>query len=255
MNHIEEDKPLHKISIELVPRNPEALKQDLRLVRENFPDIDTINIPDLLKFPLRSWDACGQAKPLFSHTIPHLRAIDFDLSKPFPLVESFKKKGIDSVLVIAGDQPQDMSRRVFRTSSVELIRALKVEIPDLKVYAGIDPYRTGIKTELDYVKRKIDAGADGFFTQPFFDLRLMAIYFDLLKGTETFWGVSPVMSVRSKDYWDNLNNAIFPPDFEPTLEWNRNFARQALEFCREADSSIYFMPIRVDLVEYLDGIL
>jgi methylenetetrahydrofolate reductase (NADPH) len=246
---------LHKIFIELVPRDRESLQQEMQLVRKNFPTIDTINIPDLLKFSFRSWDACIQAKKLFPHTIPHLRAIDFDLSKPFPLVETFKQNGIDSVLVIAGDQPQDMSRRVFRTSSIELIRAIKEQMPDLKVYAGIDPYRSGIKNELDYVKRKLNAGAEGFFTQPFFDLRLMEIYHDLLAGLNVFWGISPVMSVRSKDYWDNLNNAIFPPDFEPTMEWNRNFARKALEFSRRTDSSLYFMPIRVDLVEYLEGIL
>lgn len=246
---------MHKISIELVPRNVEALGHELHQVREYFPTIDTINIPDLLKFPLRSWAACGQARELFPHTIPHLRAIDFDLTKPFPLTETFAQQGIDCALVIAGDQPQDMSRRVFRTSSIELIRALKEQVPGLKVYAGIDPYRTGIKDELDYVKRKLDAGAEGFFTQPFFDLRLMEIYRDLLTGIEVFWGVSPVMSVRSKDYWDNLNNAIFPPDFAPTLEWNRNFARQALEFTEKSGSSLYFMPIRVDLVSYLEGIL
>lgn len=246
---------MHKISIELVPRDREALQQELQLVRELFPTIDTINMPDLLKFPLRSWEACCQAKHLFPHAIPHLRAIDFDLGKPFPLVETFAQNGIDSVLVITGDQPQDMSRRVYRTGSVDLIRTIKAQMPALKVYAGIDPYRSGIKDELDYVKRKLDAGAEGFFTQPFFDLRLMDIYHDLLSGIDTFWGVSPVMSVRSKDYWDNLNNAIFPPDFEPTLQWNRCFARQCLEFARKTDSGIYFMPIRVDLAEYLGGIL
>ncbi len=244
-----------KIAIELVPRNPDVLEQDLLQVKEHFPQIDTINIPDLLKFELRSWDACVQAKAHFPHAIPHLRAIDFDLSQPFPHTEAFIKAGFESVLVIAGDQPQDMSRRVYRTSSIELIRALKAEMPSLKVYAGIDPYRTGIKTELDYVKRKCDAGADGFFTQPFFDLRLMEIYCDLLVGLDVFWGISPVMSARSKDYWDNLNNAIFPPDFEPTMEWNRDFARKALKFVKESESNLYFMPIRVNLVEYLQGIL
>lgn len=246
---------MSKIAIELVPRNREALEHDLLQVKNNFPQIDIINIPDLLKFELRSWDACSQAKAHFSHAIPHLRAIDFDLSQPFPLTETFTEAGFDSVLVIAGDQPQDMSRRVYRTSSTELIRAIKVALPEMKVYAGIDPYRTGIKTELDYVKRKLDAGAEGFFTQPFFDLRLMEIYRDLLAGLEVFWGISPVMSARSKDYWDNLNNAIFPPDFEPTLQWNRDFARQALDFVERTDTNLYFMPIRVDLVKYLEGLL
>lgn len=246
---------LQKISIELVPRSAEALLQELQLVREHFPAIETVNIPDLLKFPLRSWQACAQAQPYFTQTIPHLRAIDFDLGKPFPLGETFAQHGIDSVLVIAGDQPQDMSRRVFRTSSVELIRAIKAQLPHIKIYAGIDPYRAGIKHELDYVKRKIDAGASGFFTQPFFDLRLMEIYRDLLSGMDIYWGVSPVMSERSKDYWDNLNNAIFPPDFEPTLAWNRRFAEQALAFVERTGTNIYFMPIRVDLVAYLKGLL
>ena len=243
------------LSIELVPRDHDSLQQELQLIREHFPAVETINIPDLLKFPLRSWEACNQAKALFPQAIPHLRAIDFDLRQPFPLAENFTQNGIDTVLVIAGDQPQDMSRRVYRTSSIELIRALKAAMPTLKVYAGIDPYRTGIKTELDYVKRKVDAGADGFFTQPFFDLRLMEIYYDLLAGLDVFWGISPVTSERSKDYWDNLNNAIFPPDFEPTLEWNRRLARDAKAFTEHTGSNLYFMPIRVDLVKYLEGIL
>lgn len=243
------------LSIELVPRDRDSLQQELQVVREHFPAIETINIPDLLKFPLRSWEACGQAKQLFRDAIPHLRAIDFDLSKPFPLVETFKRNDTRAVLVIAGDQPKDMSRRVFRTSSIELIRALKRAMPDLKVYAGIDPYRTGIKTELDYVKRKVDAGADGFFTQPFFDLRLMEIYFDLMAGLEVFWGISPVMSQRSKDYWDNLNNAIFPPGFEPTLAWNRALAKDAMAFREKTDANLYFMPIRINLVDYLGGIV
>ena len=243
------------ISIELVPRNEESLLQELQLVREHFPAIETINIPDLLNFDLRSWEGGRLAQQHFPQAIPHLRAIDFDLEKGFSNEKVFGENVFKAVVVITGDQPQDMSRRIYRTSAIELIRALKQARPQLKVYAGIDPYRSGIKAELDYVRQKIDAGADGFFTQPFFDLRLMEIYSDLLSGLDVFWGVSPVTSDRSRDYWENLNNAIFPPDFEPTLDWNRQFARQALEFVERTGSNLYFMPIRVDLVEYLTGIL
>ena len=246
---------MSQISIELVPRDAESLNAEMQLVRRSFPVIDTINIPDLLKFELRSWDACSLARQHFPHAIPHLRAIDFDLAKPFPLADRLRAAGIDRVLVIAGDLPQDMSRRVYRTSSIDLIRSLRRQVPELRIYAGIDPYRSGVKEELDYLQRKLDAGADGFFTQPFFDLRLMAIYRDLLPDLDIFWGVSPVVSRRSKDYWENLNNAVFPPDFQPTLEWNRGFARQALDFCRETGASMYFMPIRVDPLAYLTDLL
>ena len=61
------------LSIELVPRDRDSLGREMQLIREHFPAVQTINIPDLLKFPLRSWDACSQAKNFFPHAIPHLR--------------------------------------------------------------------------------------------------------------------------------------------------------------------------------------
>jgi methylenetetrahydrofolate reductase (NADPH) len=244
-----------EISLELVPRDAESLCQELTLVKQHLPAIDRINIPDILRFTLRSWEGCRLAAQNFSRTIPHLRAIDFDLKAPIPILDDLQAKGIEAVLVITGDPPQDMSHRSYRTSCLDLIVRLKRDLPALKVYAGIDPYRSGIKTEVDYVRAKLDAGADGFFTQPFFDLRLMDLYRDQLPEIEVWWGVSPVLSLNSQHYWENKNNAVFPPDFTPTLEWNRNFARQALEFVRKGGGNIYFMPIRTNIQKYLGGLL
>lgn len=244
-----------RISIELVPRNEAILNQELHLVRDHYPAIDTVNIPDLLKFELRSLQASQLAAPLFPFVIPHLRAIDFDLSQPLKLGEKLREAEIEEVLVIAGDQPRDMSQPVFRTTSLDLIRHLRKECPDLKIYAGLDQYRSGFRTELDYAKQKLDAGASGFFTQPFFDLRLLAIYHELLEGREVFYGVSPVLNDKSRMYWESINNAFFPPDFTPTLEWNRKFAKQTFKFCQQNHTNIYFMPIRIDLRTYLHGII
>jgi len=244
-----------EISIELVPRSAESLCQELALVKEHLPSIDRINIPDILRFDLRSWDGCQLAAEQFTRTIPHLRAIDFDLTHPLPILEKLTSRGVEAALVITGDPPQDMSRRSYRTNCTDLISRLKSDLPDLTIYAGIDPYRSGIKEEIDYVRAKIDAGADGFFTQPFFDLRLMDLYRDQIPGVEVWWGISPVLSLNSKHYWENKNNAVFPPDFTPTLDWNRNFAIKALEFVRSGEGNIYFMPIRTNIQKYLGGIL
>lgn len=136
-----------------------------------------------------------------------------------------------------------------------MIRRLKRELPQVKVYAGMDPYRNGIKEEIDYLRAKQDAGAEAFFTQPFFDLRLMEIYQGFMQDCTVYWGISPVLTENSQNYWENKNNAVFPPDFEATLEWNRNFAQKALEFAKKYNGNIYFMPIRTDIAAYLDGIL
>ena len=70
-----------------------------------------------------------------------------------------------------------------------------------------------------------------------------------------YWGISPVLTENSQNYWENKNNAVFPPDFEATLNWNREFARKALSFAEAHQDNIYFMPIRTDIAAYLDGIL
>jgi len=57
----------------------------------------------------------------------------------------------------------------------ELIRRIKREAPELTVYAGFDPYRSGVQAELEYAHAKLAAGADGLFSQPLFDERLLDV--------------------------------------------------------------------------------
>lgn len=244
-----------EISIELVPRNETSLRKELELVRSHFPNIGRINIPDILRFAMRSWQGCRIAGETFPKTIPHLRAIDFDPNQPLPIGPDICREEVEAVLVITGDLPQDMSHKCYRTNCLEMIRRLKRDLPQVTIYAGMDPYRNGIKEEIDYIRAKQDAGAEAFFTQPFFDLRLMEIYQGFMQNCTVYWGISPVLTDNSQNYWENKNNAIFPPDFEPTLDWNRDFARKALQFARDNGGNAYFMPIRTDIAAYLDGIL
>jgi methylenetetrahydrofolate reductase (NADPH) len=243
------------VSIELVPRSLASLDAELRTVAEQFPRVRTVNVPDLLRFPLRSWDACAHARQVVPTAIPHLRAMDFAPDRPFALREKLAAAGIRSVLVVTGDPPQDLGHRVFATSPADLIRRIKREAPELTVYAGFDPYRSGVRDELEYVRAKLDAGADGFFSQPFFDLRLLDVWAELVAGRRVFWGVSPVLSARTRAYWETKNRAFFPADFAPTLAWSRDFAARALAWARSGDRDLYFMPIRVELETWLGGIL
>ena len=246
---------MSRISIELVPRNKEVLLKELQVVQKEFPNIKTVNIPDITRLPVRSWDACKEAKKYVESSIPHIRSIDFSMDKPQEILDVIASCQLSEVLIVSGDPPQDLSRKVYRTSPTQLTRFLKTELPELKVYGAIDPYRSGLKAELDYVQKKIDSGVDAFFTQPFFDIKFMEIYSEQLNGYDVYWGVSPVMGERSKSYWENSNNAFFPKDFQPTLDWNRGFAEKALQFARENGDNIYFMPIKTGISEYLSGIL
>jgi methylenetetrahydrofolate reductase (NADPH) len=243
------------ISIELVPRSYEELLPQIETIHAIFPNIDTLNIPDLLRFSIRSWDGCRAGMQYFNNVIPHLRSVDFNLRGPFELNKIFDQIGLQKVLVITGDKPQDMSRKVYRNTSLELIRVLKKEMPSLTVYAAIDPYRSSLSNELDYVKDKMEAGVDGFFTQPFFDLRLLEIYMENLEGTCVYWGICPVTSEKSKSYWESKNEAIFPKKFSLDYGENVELAKNIMGMVKKAGMNAYFMPIRTDPVQFLKDVL
>lgn len=246
-----------RVAVELVPRDAQAFQAQLddltRLDR-----VDLVNVPDLAHFAMRGWQA---ALVVRTHSggrfraVPHLRAMDVDTSRQWRPAEDLCNAGVDEVLVVTGDPPSDMGHAVTGASAVQVIRALKAAHPDWRVYAALDPYRSGFAEERDYVLRKLDAGADGFFTQPFFDLRLMSVWRELLGAVPVFWGVTSVTSERSMRYWLARNRAVFPAGFEPTLAWHTRFAADALRFAEQHDTDLYFMPIRVNVGEWLGDLL
>ena len=240
-----------KISLELVPRTEQYICNQAAFVEKTTPQITAINFPDLLRFDIRSWDACRMVEHSSLERITHFRAIDFDIHQPFPLTDFLKKHHIRKALVIEGDKPQDMRHLIYPTSSIDLIRKLKREVEDITIYAAFDPYRNNIRYELEYLHKKIEAGATGFFSQPFFDLRLLEIYSEYLEGQDVYWGISPITSERSRLYWETRNRAIFPKSFAPTLDWNVRFGQDVIDFCRKNNFNLYLMPIKIDLNEYL----
>jgi methylenetetrahydrofolate reductase (NADPH) len=177
--------------------------------------------------------------------------MDVDLRRPWQPLEALDAAGVDEVLVITGDPPTDMRHPVTGANVIDVIRMIKRSRPTWRVYAALDPYRAGFASERDYVQRKLDVGVDAFFTQPFFDVRLMAVWRELFPGVPIYWGVTSVTSERSRNYWLTRNRAVFPGGFEPTLEWHRRFAGEALEFAARHDSHVYFMPIRVGIGAWL----
>ncbi len=244
-----------RVSIEVVPRSTTLLAQQLAEVEQGFPSVDTINIPDILRFPLRSVAACAQASAVVPYVIPHIRAMDVDPDAALAIGPWLLERPDAEVLVVRGDAPSDMSHPVFGDGVLKVIRRLRNEHPSARIYAAFDPYRQGFRGELDYAREKLDAGAYGLFTQPFFDRRLLEVCADLLSDVRVFWGFTSVVNSGSARYWETRNGVVYPPSFEPTLAWSRNLARDAVAFASERDVPIYFMPIRIGPRRYLEGIL
>lgn len=252
-----------RVSVELVPRSEDSIRRELARVAEHLRGVDTVNVPDLMRFPLRSWSACAVARghvrgPGLTtyRAIPHVRAADLDPHAPLPMAAALDQADVEEVLVITGDAPTDFSRRTYDVQAVDAIRRLRRDLPHLRIYAGLDPYRHSLVQELEYAERKLEAGAVGFFTQPFFDTALLTAWAGLLpQDVPVWWGATTATTPGAITYWRQRNRVVFPVGFEPTLDWHRDLAGRVLAFARERGQHAYLMPVREDVVDYLAGVV
>jgi len=241
------------ISFEIVPRSLEAFDQQYAFVRQLDKGVNIINVPDIQRFETRSWELAKRVDRSQYRFIPHFRAIDFKIESGelYRIIEEYQ---LDSVLLVSGDPPEGLKRAFYNTDVVDLIRAVHQRFPSLNIYAGFDPHRSGVQDECDYIHRKADAGAKGFFSQPFYDKRMIEIYAEQMTGLETYIGISPITSQASMNYWEVKNKVKFPVGFRPDYDWNVAFANGVIASAAACDLNVYFMPIRIDLVRYFEDI-
>jgi methylenetetrahydrofolate reductase (NADPH) len=241
------------ISFEIVPRSLEAFDQQYSFVQQLDARINTINVPDIQRFDSRSWELATRVDRSQYRFVPHFRAIDFKIGSGdlFRIIDDYQ---LDSVLLVTGDPPEGLKRAYYNTDVVDLIRAVRQRYPALNIYAGFDPHRSGVQDECDYIQRKVDAGAGGFFSQPFYDSRMIEIYAEQMQGLETYIGISPITTKASMNYWEVKNKVKFPKNFQPDYQWNVDFAHQVMALAAANDLHIYFMPIRIDLERYFQQI-
>lgn len=237
------------LSFEIVPRSLKAFVEQYAFVQKLNNGINVINVPDIQRFDIRSWELASHVDRQRYRFIPHFRAIDFRITSGelYRIIEQYQ---LDNVLLVSGDPPEGLKRAFYNTDVVDLIRAVRQRFPRLNIYAGFDPHRQGLQAECEYIQRKADAGATGFFSQPFYDLRLIDIYAEHMAGLDTYVGISPITSLASQHYWEVKNKVKFPQSFRPDYDWNVAFANQVIAMALPAGLNIYFMPIRIDLEKY-----
>ncbi|MBL4626584.1 MAG: methylenetetrahydrofolate reductase [NAD(P)H] [Roseicyclus sp.] len=144
----------------------------------------------------------------------HLTCVDATRTETLEIAEQYAKAGINQIVALRGDPPKGADGFSAHpdgfASSVELIEALaKTGKFDIRVGAYPDPHpeAPSPQANVDYLKRKIDAGASSAITQFFFE-------------AETFF--------RFRDACATAGiNAPILPGILPIVDWPRarRFAR------------------------------
>ncbi len=244
-----------EIALELIPRSLDGILSEAKESLSTYPFVTTVNVPEIRKLPIKSFEPSKLLIEAKIPTTPHFRLIDRTEKDLLQKIAALVEVGLKQVLLIGGDPPTDSPAFVpSGLSTPEAIRAVKREFPTLRIYAGLDPYRSSFREELDYALQKRDAGCDGFYTQPIFSIGILEQWLEQLPDAEIWFGISPIFTEKSRRYWECVNKVVLPPDFRFDLDYNIRLARQLLVTINETRQCGYLMPVANGALEYLKNI-
>lgn len=237
----------HKlIAVELAPPvdvNDQKLLDAAHILKQSH--VDVVTFPDSPSGRTRA-DSILMAEKVHRETglrvMPHLCCRDKNAIAIRGSVLGAQLNGIKDFLVITGDPVPVMfrqtTRSVFNFDSVgmmKLLQSMNEEVfsGDKITYGGaINQNRLNIKFEIDRIKRKMEAGAEFFLTQPVFSRAQAQILRDMKAetGATILVGIMPLVSRRNALFMKNEMAGIEIPD-EIIERYGENATRQEGEDC------------------------
>ena len=149
-------------------------------------------------------------------TVPHLTCVKHSEAEIRDIVQGYAERGIQSILALRGDppknEPHDFGDDRFSNAG-ELVKFIKgIGDSHAATHAAFPGFGIGVAgfpeghpatpnrlTEMDYLKAKIDAGADYIVTQMFFDNRDLYDFRDRCEmagiRVPILAGVMPIQSI------------------------------------------------------------
>ena len=237
----------HKlIAVELAPPvdvNDQKLLDAAHILKQSH--VDVVTFPDSPSGRTRA-ESILMAEKVLRETglrvMPHLCCRDKNAIAIRGSVLGAQLNGIKDFLVITGDPVPVMfrqtTRSVFNFDSVgmmKLLQSMNEEVfsGDEITYGGaINQNRMNTKFEVDRIKRKMEAGAEFFLTQPVFSREQAQILRNMKAetGATILVGVMPLVSRRNALFMKNEMAGIEIPD-EIIERYGENATRQEGEDC------------------------
>ena len=163
-------------------------------------------------------------------TLAHLTCVSSDRAAVRRQIDAICAAGLENVMALRGDltpelAQSDRSQWDFR-HAVELVREVRERAPGLCVgaacYPEIHPESADQKTDIRYLKEKVDAGVDFLTTQMFFDNALL--YSFLYKIREAgitvpvVAGIMPITNANQVERTIKLSGSFMPHRFQSLVD-------------------------------------
>lgn len=163
-------------------------------------------------------------------TVAHLTCVSSTKETVKARIEDIKKAGIQNVMALRGDIPDNM-RNIDRTEwdyryAIDLVRELKESDADFCIggacYPEIHPESATQKEDIRFLKEKVDAGCEYLTTQMFFDNNLL--YNFLYKIREAgitvpvVAGIMPITNANQVERAIKLSGSHMPQRFKSIVD-------------------------------------
>ena len=163
-------------------------------------------------------------------TLAHLTCVSSTKETVRQKIEDMKNAGILNVMALRGDIPADMESedrsKWDYQYAIQLVKDIKNSGADFCIggacYPEIHPESPDQKTDIKYLKEKVEAGCEFLTTQMFFDNNLL--YNFLYKIREAgitvpvIPGIMPITNANQVEHAINLSGSFMPQRFKSLVD-------------------------------------
>lgn len=180
----------------------------------------------------RTLELCAECQNTFGvDTLMHLTCTNMDVAKIDQALEQAKQRGIRSILALRGDAPRGQEYWTVCeggfTHAVDLVKYIRAKYGDyfclgVAGYPEAHTESESAERDLEYLKAKVEAGADFIVSQLFYDPELFLAWQGRCReaGIEApiLPGVLPIQSYQSLRRLIHLTKVKLPTKLQRELE-------------------------------------
>ena len=106
--------------------------------------------------------------------VPHLSWGSDAAEQVLDLVGAYQRQGVERLVVLRGDVPSGVGTKAEIRHAEQLVRLIRARVDtplvlEVAAYPEVHPEAPSADEDIEYLKRKVDAGADGCITQYFYN--------------------------------------------------------------------------------------
>lgn len=179
--------------------------------------------------------------------MPHFTCVSTDRKLIKDYIKGLETRGIENILALRGDIPENAPCCHDFLHATDLIDYIKAE-SSLSIAAAGYPEghieSENLKKDIEYLKLKMDKGAEVIYTQLFFDNDKFFKFMDMCEKAHInipiIPGILPITSYSQLSRMMKLCRVTIPPKLQKELEKNKenNVEMCGIEFAKEQCSEL-----------------